>query len=334
MPLFRTIPRAFAAPASLVLGLVSAAGALAAQGGRVSIRLDVLTHLAPFWLAGGLATLIAAAVAPRGRRRPVLAVLGLAASLGAAALMAPEYLRPLSPRAPIDAPGQFKLIQFNAWGIFTSAVRDPQWLAAQRPDVVVMQDGTDLIRDNMVRAGGFHVTCLHCGVTIYSRERPIATGLAPPYPGAPWPRVARATFAAPGGPITVVGVYYRWPTDPATHEAARNLARALERFPQERLIVSGDFNSTPWSFQRRREDRAFGLERRTRALFTWPHGRFTRYRIFFPISFLPLDHVYAGPGWRTVRVGLGKDLSSDHAPVIAVLAPAASHRAPPRRASP
>jgi endonuclease/exonuclease/phosphatase (EEP) superfamily protein YafD len=324
-------PRLIASPAAavstLLLGAVCAAGALAAQGGRFDDTLDLLTHLAPMWLAGGLVVLLAAVTAPRWPRRIALAVLGLAATLSAADLMAPEYLRSASPRAPADAPNQLKLIQFNAWGILTSAIHDPVWIASQNPDVIVMEDGTGLIRENLRKQIPYYVTCDEaCGVMIYSRAKPIATGLDPPAPGVPWPRVTRATFAAPGGPITVVGVYYHWPTDPKTHAAARNLAQVLRRFPKDRLIIAGDFNSTPWSFARRREDATFGIERRTRALFSWPQGRFTRFRVPFPFPVLPIDHVYAGSAWRTVEVRRGKDLSSDHAPIIAVLAlqPAAS----------
>ena len=40
-----------------------------------------------------------------------------------------------------------------------------------------------------------------------------------------------------------------------------------------------------------------------------------------PFALLPIDHVSAGPGWRTVRVERGPLLGSDHYPVIVTLAP-------------
>jgi endonuclease/exonuclease/phosphatase (EEP) superfamily protein YafD len=82
------------------------------------------------------------------------------------------------------------------------------------------------------------------------------------------------------------------------------------------MIIAGDFNSTPWSFALRRQDRLFGIERRTRALATWP-ARTLRSEAPFP--FLPIDHVYAGKGWRTVSMQRGPRLGSDHYPVIVVL---------------
>ena len=100
------------------------------------------------------------------------------------------------------------------------------------------------------------------------------------------------------------------------------VAGVLNRLPKDRLILAGDFNSTPWSFSRRREDAMFGLERRTKALFSWPAGEVSRHRIKVPFPFLAIDHVYAGKAWRTVSVRRGPRLGSDHYPVVVVLAPA------------
>ena len=60
----------------------------------------------------------------------------------------------------------------------------------------------------------------------------------------------------------------------------------------------------------------FGLERRTKALFSWP--AYLGAKVPFP--FLPIDHVYAGKAWRTVSVKRGPRLGSDHYPVFVTLA--------------
>jgi endonuclease/exonuclease/phosphatase (EEP) superfamily protein YafD len=123
----------------------------------------------------------------------------------------------------------------------------------------------------------------------------------------------------------VIGVHYTWPTPDGMQQAqGRRLETYIDRYPKDRLIVAGDLNSTPWSFTRRDEDRRFGLERRTRALFSWPAQEFSRRRLRVPFPFLPIDHVYAGSGWRTVKVERGPVLGSDHYPVIVTLAPAAA----------
>jgi endonuclease/exonuclease/phosphatase (EEP) superfamily protein YafD len=97
------------------------------------------------------------------------------------------------------------------------------------------------------------------------------------------------------------------------------VARRLDAFDRESLIVCGDFNSTPWSAALLRQDRLFRLERRTRALLTWPVQPYTRFRLTSPLPFLALDHIYAGPAWETVSVRAGPRLGSDHLPVVAVL---------------
>ena len=67
-------------------------------------------------------------------------------------------------------------------------------------------------------------------------------------------------------------------------------------------------------------DGLFGLERRTRALFTWPAGRFSRLRFAAPFPILAIDQVYAGSDWKTVAVRRGPELGSDHYPVVVELA--------------
>jgi endonuclease/exonuclease/phosphatase (EEP) superfamily protein YafD len=47
-------------------------------------------------------------------------------------------------------------------------------------------------------------------------------------------------------------------------------------------------------------------------LFSWPATR-------SPIPILPIDHLYAGPAWRTVNVERGPHLGSDHYPLVATL---------------
>ena len=86
------------------------------------------------------------------------------------------------------------------------------------------------------------------------------------------------------------------------------------------INAAGAYRHAATSFSRRREDTLFALERRTRALFSWPAERGPA-GMGLPFALLPIDHVYAGPGWRTVRAERGPRLGSDHYPVIVTLAP-------------
>jgi endonuclease/exonuclease/phosphatase (EEP) superfamily protein YafD len=299
-----------------------AAWALAGHGGRWSARLDVLTHFAPMLLALSLVPAIYGLVFERRGARVLLAGVSTIAIIAFGALMAPEYLRPASPPAGDEVPGQIKLIQFNAWERNRREVETIDWLLAQEPDILVVEEAS-VIAPALKRAfDGYYVSCGDCTVMILSKAEPIATG-APVPPGADdvRPPIAGATFRDAHGEFSVFGTHYTWPIYGGWQQAqGRVIADLLGRFPKDRLILSGDFNSTPWSFSRRREDAMFGLERRTRALFSWPADRGLA-GVGLPFALLPIDHVYAGPGWRTVRAERGPLLGSDHYPVIVTLAP-------------
>lgn len=295
----------------LPVGVLSAGAALAAQGGRFSGHLDILTHFAPLYLAGGALTLIAASLA--SRRLPY-ALLGAAAVISSLTLMLPEFLRPASPPAPADAPGQIKLIQFNAAKDSQGLEQRLDWLAAQDPDVLVVEDSRAVFQTAVTQRLHRQMACgKTCEVAIFTRAP--AARIEAPRRGryGLGPAVTIAHFEGPD--FTVVGTHYVWPTQVRTHrENGLRLQQLMKDQPKSRLILAGDFNSTPWSFARRREDAALGLERRTRALPTWPaNGP-------FGLAILPIDHVYAGTDWRTVSIRRGPRLGSDHYPVVAILA--------------
>jgi endonuclease/exonuclease/phosphatase (EEP) superfamily protein YafD len=163
-------------------------------------------------------------------------------------------------------------------------------------------------------------------VAIFSRRGRIRAPFA--IPGPLWailPAFSCATFASSDGgpPFTVVAIHLKWPTRAHRWAGPATLAGLLDRYPHDRLIVAGDFNLTPWSFALRRIDRRFGLERRDRAVPTWPSQR-PLGRALVPLpAILPIDHVYAGAGWRTVAVRRGPRLGSDHYPLVVDLALAA-----------
>lgn len=313
---------------ALALAALFAAVALAAQGGRFSDRLDVLTHFTPVWLAGGLATALVWALT--GRHGRTTAVLSLAAVLSSLTLMIPE-LSAANRKTGGKVDGEtLTLVQFNVWGRNRDPEGTAKWLLATDPDIIVIEEGYSSsggIARMVARRYPHRATCAQprpCSTMILSKRRPTARGGLSPSVSRARLAGAWATWSSPQGPFTVVGVHYTWPFPAGPQQQMTlRLADVLEDFPKDRLIVSGDFNSTPWSFSLRRQDRLFGLERRTRALASWPAGRFSRLRISMPFPVLPIDHVYAGDGWRTVSVKRGPKLGSDHYPVVVTLAPAA-----------
>lgn len=295
---------------------------LAAQGGRFSALLDILTHFATVFLAVGLIALPLAAMAPRGALRIAAFLVSAAAVVAAAALMIPEYLRgyDVPTVQQNQASDTLKLIQFNVFARNRNPDAVVGWILAQNPDVVVVEEAVG-IRDRLIKEGNFVATCLHCGAIVMTRSKPVAS-YVPSWRNRVGAYVTAATIADKRGEFTVIGLHRPWPTRIAENrKQTAEIVALTSRYARDRLIVAGDFNSTPWSFARRREEEGMGLIRRTRALLSWPAGKLSHNRLPAPFPYMPIDHVYAGPGWATVNVERGPKLGSDHYPVIVTLAP-------------
>jgi endonuclease/exonuclease/phosphatase (EEP) superfamily protein YafD len=320
MRLVRLVLVALLAPPLFIAAALCAAAAAASWLGRDSLRWDVLAHFAPFWFAGGLAALVVGLFL-RGFDRAALVGAGLVAVLAAGGTILPELVRSTGPKAKAAA-GAIKVVQFNVWHRNRDMAGVVRWLEAEDPDVAVLQETTPALRAALAANGRWQVACPDCEVVILSKLTPVSTARPQTRTKAEGP-LTRATYRDRLGEFTVLGVHNAWPTDGEDQRAQETrLAEAIGQFPPARTFVTGDFNSAPWSFQRRRWDKAFGLPRRDRAVFSWPARQSTHYRWLGVVPFLPIDHVYAGPGWATVSARRGPRLGSDHYPVVVVLAPA------------
>jgi endonuclease/exonuclease/phosphatase (EEP) superfamily protein YafD len=297
-------------------GLCLSAG-VAAQGGRVSEALDLLSHFAPFWLGGALIVVVLGClVAAPGRRRALIAI-GLVGAIAALALMVPEFIRPI----PRVAPGlrTLRVIQFNAWDENLRPEATAIWIARERPDLVLIEEVEPRIKAALV-ARGFVYTHGFGHIAIFSRAASIGgpTPLAP----AEWrkmPPFARATFGSGTSRLTVVAAHVPQPIYLVAGPQRRMLATFLNRLDRDHLIVGGDFNLTPWSFALRGLDRSLGMRRVDRAEFSWPgHLSFGGQQVA-ALPMLPIDHVYVGAAWRLVSLRRGPALGSDHFPLEVVL---------------
>lgn len=322
MRFLRIVLVALLAPPLALATALCATGAVAAWLGRSSLRWDVLAHFAPLWLAGS-ALGLAVGVFLRGFDRALLAGLGLVGVVAAGGLIAPELVRSTGPKAPANAAGQIKVIQFNTWHRNRETERIVAWLAKEDPDIAVLEETNPQLRAAIGAAGRWHVDCDSCEVMIVSKRPPLQTG-APKVATEAHGPINRATYRDARGAFTVIGVHYTWPTDPQNQQPQeQRLAETIARFPRGRTIVAGDFNSAPWSFTRRRWDAVFALPRRDRALFSFPSTVSDHFHWLGRVQVLAIDHVYAGPDWATVSVRRGPALGSDHRPVVVTLAPRA-----------
>ena len=299
-----------------LLALACAIFAVAGQWGRWSPRLDNLNHAAPYWLLGALAA--TGLWALLGRSERVTPALALVAVLSSAWLMAPEFAAMVHVGRSRPAGETLKIIQFNVWERNVDPAATIRWILDQDADVVVLEEATAPIARGLRERYPYGTICGgvdFCSTMILSKHAPMAEQKDRTSLTVTW-----ATYPGAGGPITVIGAHISWPWPPGKQAAqSQELALLLTHFPKARMIVAGDFNSTPWTFALRRQDKAFGLERRTRALFSWPAVNTFDRRKPSPLPLLPIDHVYAGAGWRTVSVRRGPKLGSDHYPVVVTL---------------
>ena len=310
---------------ALMLCLIGAVAGLACLGGAFSDRLDALTHAAPLWMACSALGLALAVFASRDDERRALAAVAAVGIAALAMLMAPELLSTLRPpEKPAKGAVTLKLIQFNLWAENNAPQETAAWILKQNADVVVTEESGSSawpVLRALQTAYPYSTKCRSkngCDTQIHSRWPIVDQHIF--YWDGEGLVAARATLHHPGGDFTVVGAHFVWPIPAGRWQAqSRLLASKIAPFPKDSLIVTGDFNSTPWSWSLRRQDKALGLERRTRALASWPTGQFTRVaKAPFPI--LPIDQVYAGKAWKTVKIERGPSLGSDHRPVVAVLA--------------
>ena len=307
----------------LALALISSAAAAGAQLGRWVPRLDLLTHGAMVWVLGGLVGLILAVADVSPWRRACAAVLALVAVAASVALMVPDYTRARSPFAAADAPCQIKIVSFNAWGGRADARQAAAWIAAQRPTLVVVIEPTEDLRRSIAAATGLQ-TWMGDGAMMANATGPLSnlrSWSTRFMPGAPGQVMWDHVEVLPRLPVAVLGIHTSWPV-PARTGWARDvrMGAVLDTEDRASTIMLGDFNSTQWSFRQQRADALFGLERRDRALLTWP-ARVPRLGgLPFPFPLMPIDHVYAGADWRTVSIERGPRLGSDHYPIVTRLA--------------
>jgi endonuclease/exonuclease/phosphatase (EEP) superfamily protein YafD len=307
--------------AAFLLASGCAAAAVAGQFARTHPRLDVINQFAPAWIIGAF---LAAVL---GRRDwPTLVIAAMAAGASALQIM-PELTADRYEAKPAAGAARLKLIEFNAWVHNRAPARAAAWILGQDPDVVVMEEaaGNAVAIVQALRSRYRFVTSCgaNCSTLILSKQRPLA--------GGPFERSGMvatwARFRDAAGAYTVVAMHSPHPSPPGPQTIEHVLlARVMRKMDSRRLILAGDFNNTPWTFETRRLDRSLPLIRRDRALATWPaaeaglHGR----KVTLPFPILPIDHIYAGPGWRTLSMRRGPTIGSDHRPLVVELQAAPS----------
>jgi endonuclease/exonuclease/phosphatase (EEP) superfamily protein YafD len=228
-------------------------------------------------------------------------------------------LPPASHASPLARSARLRILQAN---ILTSNTNSPALLALiarEQPDVVVLQEPDQRwLRELAPLTNRYPVFAAlprddNFGVAIFCTTNALSADvfqLSDPE-GAP---SAFARVALGGKTLTVVGTHTLAPCD-ADMWRGRNgftleLAKRLKAVSGP-LVVTGDFNNTPWSGTFRAFLAASGLRDSSQGrgpLPTWPASA--------PLLRIPLDHCFHSDSVSVLSKRPGPDIGSDHLPLI------------------
>jgi endonuclease/exonuclease/phosphatase (EEP) superfamily protein YafD len=277
---------------------------------------DMPNHFTPLVLAVAVAGLALLPFASRelAARRYARIALGLGLA-GVAAINTIPLLGSLATAAGA-AQGTADTLTVVSFNVFTKNRRldeAARWLAEQDADVIVLQEMTGATREPMKRALAAaypHVHDCNCNdIVMYSRHPWIAAGSVPrtaEQPALSWVDLPDRE----GHPVRIVGLRPRYMMQPEVYAAHYDwLVRNVPKLGG-RLILAGDFNAAPWSWQMMRLAAATGLRRHGTYALSWP-------------SHLPvvlIDNLLTTPDIKGVSFRTGPFLGSDHLPVVAKVA--------------
>lgn len=309
---------------------LAAAGLLAASllpfGSRAWWVLELASHFRVQY-----AVAAAMLVVVLGVRKQWLGCLAAAVTLAVSAPPLLPYVALATPAAATVAGTPVKVLTANVEFSNRSADRLLALVRAESPDVVVLVEYTPLWSTLVDELRRSHPNFLELpqerstGIALFSRL-PLDSVERLPLGTQP---AIEARVRSPAGAFTLVGVHLRSPTS-GWRAGQRNwqyelLARYSARTPGP-LIVTGDFNTTPYSpyFASWIERTGLTDSRRGRGVtFSWP--------TFLPIAGIPIDHCVVSKDFRVIAERRLSGIGSDHYPILTVLAldPAAAAAQPP-----
>ncbi|MEI7898694.1 MAG: endonuclease/exonuclease/phosphatase family protein [bacterium] len=303
------------AEAAAVLGvLFTLAGLL----GRYAWFLELFTHFKLQLAVCFLGYAVLELAARRHRRAAVslacaainawpVFFLFLPASLGTGAIL------------PLKDSAHIRILHAN---LLTSNTNSPALLAlvaCEQPDVIVLHE-TDgrWLRDLAPLTNSYPVFATlprddNFGAAIYCNSKALSSDifLLNDPEGLP---SSHAHIAVGGRTLTVIGVH---PLAPYTgylwrgrNGFTRELAQTLKAVDSP-LVVTGDFNNTPWTATFRAFLKASGLRDSSQGrgpLPTWPAAN--------PLLRIPLDHCFHSSSVRILSKRAGPDIGSDHLPLL------------------
>lgn len=280
---------------------------------------DAFASFLPF---AGVLALFALPMAPRRARWGFVGLGIVALGLVGWPILREIGARPSAIEPPAGAE-RLVVVTHNLHGGVTTPDRAAAVLRNSGADVLLLQEARQAgpLLARLARDFPYRSHCQGCELAILSR-RPMGrvhwrlTNRVGQIVG---PALFRGDVTLPGGAVvTVATVHAPWPYPPQPHTRfRRSLIDGIRETGSDRMVLSGDFNLTPWGHGMAELDRGLSPMRRiTRALFSFPAQVAGR---DWPVPLLPIDQIFIGRGIRFGRVDVLPYTGSDHRAIRAEL---------------
>jgi endonuclease/exonuclease/phosphatase (EEP) superfamily protein YafD len=217
----------------------------------------------------------------------------------------------LSPHDALTKP--LKLIQFNTLFSNPTPERSLEWIKAQAPDFVLMQEvssRTMAIYDGLAKDlphGAFCKFATVGGVAVRSKH-PLVDQNCIQGEGLLWVRVD-----VNGKHISFASLHLHWPYPFKQWRQIASLENVFKSIPRP-VVLTGDFNAAPWSEAVSRVAAATDTQVVKGFRLTLRMGKGP----ISPLPFLPIDHVLLPEGTAVGETWVGPAVGSDHLPVLTV----------------
>ncbi|MCA9918940.1 MAG: endonuclease/exonuclease/phosphatase family protein [Anaerolineales bacterium] len=278
--------------------------------GFVHWSADVVAMFVPYW-AGGTAVLLLIFLILRHRTGIVLA--GLALLLNLVPLV--SYL-PMARLASASEPTDFRLMVYNQYFLNNDLEAIRAEVEAHDPDIIYLMEYSFAIQAEIEAQFAdypyrlIEPSRMTSGVALFSRV-PLTASQVYRFEGTRIP-IIEVTFEVAGRAVTLVGGHPWPPVDSwaGLHVAQVADVRRVAEGAERPLIVAGDFNSAPWSYELRQLQKAADVRDTRRGfgnLTTWSDR---------PLVHLAIDHVFASEELAVQNFYRGEQGGSDHVPII------------------